>query len=108
MDKEPRRPTPPDRALYSHSQQPQQPPPAAATGGGNGSTPATNARAGGSSSTSASAAPSPSPSVGLGSYRPLNVKDALSYLDSVKAQFNGRPEIYNDFLDIMKDFKTQR
>jgi paired amphipathic helix protein Sin3a len=52
----------------------------------------------------ASAQPSPS----LAGYRPLNVKDALSYLDSVKAQFNGRPEIYNDFLDIMKDFKTQR
>lgn len=41
------------------------------------------------------------------SYRPLNVKDALSYLEQVKLQFNDRPHIYNRFLDIMKDFKSQ-
>ncbi|CCF55947.1 hypothetical protein KAFR_0A05120 [Kazachstania africana CBS 2517] len=41
------------------------------------------------------------------SYRPLNVKDALSYLEQVKQQFNSRPDIYNQFLDIMKDFKSQ-
>jgi len=40
--------------------------------------------------------------------RPLNVKDALSYLDQVKIQFNDQPEVYNQFLDIMKDFKSQR
>lgn len=40
-------------------------------------------------------------------YRPLNVKDALSYLEQVKFQFNSRPDIYNQFLDIMKDFKSQ-
>lgn len=40
-------------------------------------------------------------------YRPLNVKDALSYLDMVKTQFQERPDVYNRFLDIMKDFKTQ-
>lgn len=39
--------------------------------------------------------------------RPLNVSDALSYLDSVKAQFAEQPEVYNKFLDIMKDFKSQ-
>ena len=39
--------------------------------------------------------------------RPLNVSDALSYLDSVKAQFAKQPEVYNKFLDIMKDFKSQ-
>jgi hypothetical protein len=35
-------------------------------------------------------------------FRPmLSVKDALAYLDSVKAQFNyGRPETYNNFLDV--------
>ncbi|ODQ68295.1 hypothetical protein NADFUDRAFT_30554 [Nadsonia fulvescens var. elongata DSM 6958] len=43
----------------------------------------------------------------LGSYRPLNVKDALSYLDQVKIQFQNQPDVYNHFLDIMKDFKTQ-
>ncbi|KAI8084776.1 uncharacterized protein BX664DRAFT_267268 [Halteromyces radiatus] len=40
-------------------------------------------------------------------YRPLNVKDALSYLDQVKIQFGDRPDVYNRFLDIMKDFKSQ-
>ncbi|KAI0707538.1 hypothetical protein C8T65DRAFT_696013 [Cerioporus squamosus] len=39
--------------------------------------------------------------------RTLNVSDALSYLDSVKAQFAEQPEVYNKFLDIMKDFKSQ-
>ena len=40
-------------------------------------------------------------------YRPLNVKDALSYLEQVKGQFMSRPDVYNNFLDIMKDFKSQ-
>lgn len=33
----------------------------------------------------------------------LNVKDALSYLDQVKVQFSEHPDVYNRFLDIMKD-----
>ncbi|CAD6885821.1 unnamed protein product [Tilletia laevis] len=37
----------------------------------------------------------------------LNVKDALSYLDQVKVQFQSSPDVYNRFLDIMKDFKSQ-
>ncbi|KAI7825290.1 hypothetical protein BC939DRAFT_448438 [Gamsiella multidivaricata] len=41
------------------------------------------------------------------SYRPLNVRDALSYLDQVKVQFQDQPDVYNRFLDIMKDFKSQ-
>lgn len=41
-------------------------------------------------------------------YRPLNVKDALTYLDQVKIQFYDQPDVYNKFLDIMKDFKSQR
>ncbi|KAG7882014.1 hypothetical protein KL935_001171 [Ogataea polymorpha] len=41
------------------------------------------------------------------SYRPLNVKDALSYLDQVKIQFQNQTDVYNNFLDIMKDFKSQ-
>jgi paired amphipathic helix protein Sin3a len=40
--------------------------------------------------------------------RALNVTDALSYLDAVKVQFQTRPEVYNQFLDIMKDFKSQQ
>ncbi|KAF9567836.1 hypothetical protein CPC08DRAFT_680594 [Agrocybe pediades] len=39
--------------------------------------------------------------------RPLNVTDALTYLDAVKNQFNDNPDVYNQFLDIMKDFKSQ-
>lgn len=39
--------------------------------------------------------------------RPLNVKDALSYLNAVKVQFQHKPDVYNLFLDIMKDFKGQ-
>jgi paired amphipathic helix protein Sin3a len=39
--------------------------------------------------------------------RPLNVTDALSYLDAVKVQFQSQPDVYNHFLDIMKDFKSQ-
>jgi len=39
--------------------------------------------------------------------RLLNVMDVLSYLDEVKIQFSERPKVYNQFLDIMKDFKSQ-
>lgn len=41
------------------------------------------------------------------SYRPLNVIDALAYLDQVKGRFSDKPNVYNQFLDIMKDFKSQ-
>uniref|UniRef100_A0A671Q2R8 Paired amphipathic helix protein Sin3a n=1 Tax=Sinocyclocheilus anshuiensis TaxID=1608454 RepID=A0A671Q2R8_9TELE len=34
-------------------------------------------------------------------------KNALSYLDQVKLQFGNQPQVYNDFLDIMKEFKSQ-
>lgn len=40
-------------------------------------------------------------------YKPLNVKDALYYLDQVKLQFREQTDVYNNFLDIMKDFKSQ-
>ncbi|OBZ85122.1 Transcriptional regulatory protein SIN3 [Choanephora cucurbitarum] len=40
-------------------------------------------------------------------YRPLNVRDALTYLDQVKVRFSDQPDVYNRFLDIMKDFKSQ-
>ncbi|KAG1100676.1 hypothetical protein G6F42_017626 [Rhizopus arrhizus] len=58
----------------------------------------------GTAKTSSEASPS-SPS--SGSYRPLNVIDALAYLDQVKGRFADNPKIYNKFLDIMKDFKSQ-
>lgn len=40
--------------------------------------------------------------------RELRVEDALLYLDQVKVEFGDRPQIYNEFLDIMKTFKTQQ
>lgn len=33
------------------------------------------------------------------------LNDALAYLDRVKAEFHDQPEIYNKFLQIMRDFK---
>ncbi|BGP23232.1 paired amphipathic helix protein Sin3a [Rhodotorula toruloides] len=40
-------------------------------------------------------------------FRPLNVRDALHYLDRVKQQFANEYVVYDQFLTIMKDFKTQ-
>ncbi|CAF0785384.1 unnamed protein product [Didymodactylos carnosus] len=37
----------------------------------------------------------------------LKVEDALNYLDKVKNQFSLQPQVYNQFLDIMKEFKSQ-
>lgn len=41
-------------------------------------------------------------------FQKLKVEDALSYLDQVKYKFGNQPQVYNDFLDIMKEFKSQR
>ncbi|CEO94948.1 hypothetical protein PBRA_003761 [Plasmodiophora brassicae] len=35
------------------------------------------------------------------------VKDALGYLEKVKKKFYDRPNVYNQFLEIMKEFKAQ-
>ena len=43
--------------------------------------------------------------IGQGQQPILN--DALSYLDQVKVRFSEQPDVYNRFLDIMKDFKSQ-
>ncbi|KAA1467807.1 hypothetical protein DENSPDRAFT_770847 [Dentipellis sp. KUC8613] len=59
-----------------------------------------------SSATAAGEGPA-RPATGQEMSRPLNVTDALSYLDAVKVQFSDRPDVYNQFLDIMKDFKSQ-
>ncbi|KAG8689002.1 Transcriptional regulatory protein sin3 [Ceratobasidium sp. 423] len=37
----------------------------------------------------------------------LGVKDALSYLETVKVEFQDNPDVYNHFIDIMKDFMSQ-
>uniref|UniRef100_A0AAV2L2D7 Paired amphipathic helix protein Sin3a n=1 Tax=Knipowitschia caucasica TaxID=637954 RepID=A0AAV2L2D7_KNICA len=49
----------------------------------------------------------PLPSVQGPQFQRLKVEDALSYLDQVKLQFGNHPQVYNDFLDIMKEFKSQ-
>lgn len=45
---------------------------------------------------------------GVDPARSLNVNDALGYLDEVKNKFQNNPDVYNHFLEIMKDFKSQR
>ncbi|KAE9983762.1 hypothetical protein EG327_005386 [Venturia inaequalis] len=49
-------------------------------------------------------APQPNGSMNQAQQPILN--DALSYLDQVKVQFADHPDVYNRFLDIMKDFKS--
>ena len=49
----------------------------------------------------------PLPPAGGGGMRELRVEDALVYLDDVKREFGDRPRIYNEFLEIMKNFKSQ-
>ncbi|KAL8279107.1 hypothetical protein RQP46_008565 [Phenoliferia psychrophenolica] len=40
-------------------------------------------------------------------FRPLNVRDTLAYLDKIKQQFSEESEVYDQFLNIMKELKTQ-
>jgi len=49
----------------------------------------------------------PPPQGPPGGMRELRVEDALIYLDDVKREFGDRPRIYNEFLEIMKNFKSQ-
>ena len=45
-------------------------------------------------------------SLSQGGQQPI-LTDALQYLDQVKVRFVDQPDVYNQFLDIMKDFKSQ-
>lgn len=56
--------------------------------------------------TSMSVSASPA-ATGQQQFQRLKVEDALSYLDQVKYKFGNQPQVYNDFLDIMKEFKSQ-
>lgn len=47
------------------------------------------------------------PSGPMGGMKELRVEDALLYLDDVKREFGDRPRVYNEFLGIMKNFKSQ-
>ena len=46
--------------------------------------------------------------MGGGSTQKLTTNDALAYLKAVKDIFQGRREKYDEFLEVMKDFKAQR
>lgn len=37
----------------------------------------------------------------------MGVEDALAYIDLVKVTYQNRPEVYDQFLNIMNDFKAQ-
>jgi len=39
--------------------------------------------------------------------QPEKFERALDFLEQVKAQFQDQPHVYNQFLEIMKDFKTK-
>ena len=39
--------------------------------------------------------------------RRFKIEDALTYLDRVKYHFRNHPQVYNNFLDIMKGFRSQ-
>lgn len=40
--------------------------------------------------------------------RRLNIEDALNYLDQVKGYYQNDSDVYDSFLDIMKDFNTHK
>lgn len=42
------------------------------------------------------------------SKQPLQIGDAMSYMDRVREIFADRPDVYMQFLDIMKNFQAQR
>ncbi|GBG25023.1 Paired amphipathic helix protein Sin3b [Hondaea fermentalgiana] len=47
------------------------------------------------------------PSAVSAGQKQIGVQDALAYLNKVKLQFQDKPEVYNQFLEIMKNFKSQ-
>ena len=49
-----------------------------------------------------------SPEQQSGKSQPFSVTDAISYVNSVKLQFAEQPEVYDKFLDGLKDFRNQR
>ena len=42
------------------------------------------------------------PPTGFPSFKRLKLEDAFSFLDQVKLTFEHQPQVYDDFLDIMK------
>lgn len=52
-------------------------------------------------------APQQPQATGAQEYRQVKFENALDFLDQVKLQFATQPNVYNQFLAIMKDFKAQ-
>jgi paired amphipathic helix protein Sin3a len=46
--------------------------------------------------------------VGGSSAQKLTTNDALAYLKAVKDKFQDKRDKYDEFLEVMKDFKAQR
>lgn len=46
--------------------------------------------------------------IGVANTQKLTTNDALAYLKAVKDIFQDKREKYDDFLEVMKDFKAQR
>jgi paired amphipathic helix protein Sin3a len=38
----------------------------------------------------------------------LEVKDAVGYLEQVKSSYVNDPQVYNHFLDIMNEFRSEK
>lgn len=64
-------------------------------------------RGGGAGSDRGQMKQEPVPADSNNGFRQLKVEDALAYLEQVKSQFLNLPSVYNQFLDIMKEFKAQ-
>jgi histone deacetylase complex regulatory component SIN3 len=54
------------------------------------------------------AGPGPAGHAGGGNKQALQISDAMKYMDKVRDVFSDRPEVYMQFLDIMKNFQAQR
>ncbi|CCO30120.1 Transcriptional regulatory protein SIN3 [Rhizoctonia solani AG-1 IB] len=39
--------------------------------------------------------------------RSLNVMDAMTYLETIKVEFQHKPDVYDRFMDIMRDFRSE-
>ncbi|KAM0788552.1 hypothetical protein ACM66B_001678 [Microbotryomycetes sp. NB124-2] len=94
-------------ALAGTTQQQRQSAYGSRPGSGTPGTPAGSTTPAPSSSSTAAAAAAAAAANSGSAFRPLNVRDALSYLDRVKQQFASEYEVYDQFLTIMKQFKTQ-
>ncbi|SCV74211.1 BQ2448_6643 [Microbotryum intermedium] len=68
---------------------------------------APNSTATAAPTSSGAATPNSAAGPNSAAFRPLNVRDALAYLDRVKQQFSAEYTVYDQFLTIMKEFKTQ-